>query len=129
MKRPLLLAPLFVIGPIAFMIILAYYLDKREGLEPGGETTYFHYCSGCHGKKGDGKGITAKVKRLKKVGFVFPEFWEDRTDEYILEVIRTGKDKMPSFEKFIMEEDRKEVFEYIKRRFKPKNMDDEEESY
>lgn len=120
MKRRLIIVPFLVLVPIAFMILLAYFLDKREKLESGGETIYMHYCSGCHGKKGDGRGITARVKRLDTPNFMSPEYWEYATDEEMLDIIKNGQDKMPKFEKFVKEPDRREVLKYIKRKFKPK---------
>jgi len=125
MKRPFIVVPFIFILPIVFMIVLAYFLDKKHNFEPGGETFYMNYCSGCHGKKGDGRGITARVKKLKETpNFTQPSYWQGKSDEYILSVLKNGRDKMPSFEKFIMEPDRLEVLAYIKRKFKPKSVED-----
>ncbi len=118
-NKRLMVVPFLVIIPIAAMIFLAYVMDKRRKIEPGGETFYMNYCSGCHGKKGNGKGITARVKRMKPQNFNLPEFWKTRTDEDILNIIKNGKNKMPKFEKFIKEADRIEVLNYIKRKFRP----------
>lgn len=123
MKKRLVIIILIVLIPIGFMITLAYFLDKRQRLEPGGETTYMHYCSGCHGKTGNGRGITAKVKRLDTPDFTSLEFWELSNEEELLTIIKEGQDKMPEFEKFIKEADRKEVLAYIKKRFKPKQIE------
>lgn len=119
MKSRYLIVVLIALLPIVFMITLAYILDKRQKLEPGGETIYMHYCSGCHGKTGDGRGISAKVKRLDPPNFRDPEFWELANEEDLLEIIRDGQDKMPAFEKFIIEPDRRSVLGYIKDKFRP----------
>ena len=123
MKNRLIVVPFIVLIPIGFMITLAYILDKREKFEPGGETSYMHYCSGCHGKKGDGRGITARVKRLDTPNFSSTEYWEYATDEEMLDIIKNGQDKMPKFERFVKEADRKEILKYIKRKFKPKPVE------
>lgn len=120
MNKRLMVVPFLVIIPLGFMVALAYYMDKHNTIKPGGETTYINYCRGCHGKTGNGMGITAKANHLKPQDFRIPEFWNDRTEEGILEVIKNGKNKMPAFEKFIKEPDRKEVLAYIKKRFGPK---------
>lgn len=124
MKKHHIIIVFIVLIPIAFMITLAYILDKRGNFEPGGETIYMNYCSGCHGKTGDGRGITAKVKRLKPPNFLLSEYWDYKSDEELLDIIKNGKDKMPEFEKFIIEPDRKEVLAYIKRKFKPVSIED-----
>lgn len=108
-----------VIIPLGLMVLLAYFMDKQQRYEPGGETIYMNYCAGCHGKNGDGKGLTARIKRLKPANFTLPEFWLERSDEDILEIITNGKKEMPKYEKFIKESDRKEVIEYLKKKFKP----------
>ena len=123
MKRPFIVVPFLIIIPLAFMIILAYFLDKRQNFEPGGETFYMNYCSGCHGKKGNGRGITTRVKKLNTPNFTQPSYWHDKSDEYLLSVIKNGRDKMPAFEKFIMEPDRLDVLAYVKRKFKPKSVE------
>lgn len=118
MNKKLIVVPFLLIIPISFMICLAYYLDKREKIESKGEMIYMNYCSGCHGKKGNGKGITARVKKMKPQDFNIPEFWNTRSDTEILEVIKNGRNKMPSFEKFIMEKDRVEVLNFIKIKYR-----------
>lgn len=119
MKKRFLVIPFLVLIPLGFMILLAYFMDKQYNFEPGGETTYMNYCSGCHGKTGNGMGITARVKRLKPPNFRSPEFWNTKSDEELLDVVKNGKDKMPQFEKFIREPDRNAVLAYIKKKFKP----------
>ena len=47
-------------------------------------------CSSCHGAEGNGQGPAAAALTPKPANFTDPVFWETRTRESIMEVIRLG---------------------------------------
>jgi len=82
-----------------------------------GRTYYLKYCSTCHGKKGDGKGIVAKTLKLKPARFDDPAFTAQLTTEsaksYVTDISEERGRYMPVFEPFI-EEYIDEIVLYIK---------------
>lgn len=59
------------------------------------EVTWIKQCSNCHGKRGKGDGPESAMVKAKDL--TTAEWQQSVTDEQILEVIKNGKGKMPSF--------------------------------
>lgn len=87
-----------------------------------GKNVYETYCSGCHGLKGDGKGPAAAMLEVKPRNFVKAMFKFISTPKNSLpadaDLHRTllrgvPRSSMPSW-KFLTEDDRNNVIEYIK---------------
>jgi mono/diheme cytochrome c family protein len=53
-------------------------------------------CALCHGANGDGKTDVAKDMGLNLVDWTDPKSLADRQDQELFNIIRNGKDKMPS---------------------------------
>lgn len=91
-------------------------LFNNSSLEKG-RIYYLKYCSTCHGKKGDGKGLVATKLLLKPVRFDDPEIVARLTTENIAEYLTDISEKrgrfMPVFEDFIKEY-ADEIMLYIK---------------
>jgi cbb3-type cytochrome c oxidase subunit III len=82
-----------------------------------GRTYYLKYCSTCHGKKGDGKGIVAKTLKLEPPRFDDAAFTALLTTKsvktYVTDISEERGRYMPVFEPFI-EEYIDEIVLYIK---------------
>lgn len=55
-----------------------------------GTQTYNHYCTACHGVKGDGNGFNAERLYVKPANHVDAKFMSTRTDEKLYDVINMG---------------------------------------
>jgi mono/diheme cytochrome c family protein len=55
-----------------------------------GEAIYKHYCTPCHGIKGDGKGFNANNLDPRPANHSDAEFMSKRTDKELYEVISGG---------------------------------------
>jgi cytochrome c oxidase cbb3-type subunit 3 len=55
-----------------------------------GKRLYMHYCTPCHGIKGDGKGFNAKNLDPRPANHTDTEFMSKRTDKDLYEVISGG---------------------------------------
>ncbi len=66
--------------------------DMAEGspLFNDGEKLYQHYCSPCHGKKGDGKGFNARNLDPRPAVHSDAEFMRTRTDKELFDAIYGG---------------------------------------
>lgn len=62
------------------------------------EVTWLKQCSNCHGKRGKGDGPESPMVKARDL--TSSEWQSSVTDEQILEVIKNGKGKMPSFSSF-----------------------------
>jgi len=73
---------------------------KNDPLERG-RIYFLRYCSGCHGKKGDGKGWMAAKALSKPVAIGSPEIAStltyDRVKAYVTNIDRWDKSYMPVF--------------------------------
>ncbi|MBI5410032.1 MAG: cytochrome c [Nitrospirae bacterium] len=55
-----------------------------------GEKIYTHYCSACHGNKGDGKGFNAKNLDPRPANHTDAVFMSKRTDKELFDAVSGG---------------------------------------
>ncbi len=78
-----------------------------------GKNTYFEYCKGCHGEKGDGEG-TAKRSLAKKLqDFTDRRFMMNEDSDQFFSMVTQGKKAMPAFFKKLTADQRWDVINYI----------------
>ena len=58
--------------------------------EPEGKKLYLHYCSFCHGIKGEGDGFNAWNLKPKPTDFTNIPFMKGRTDKWLALIITKG---------------------------------------
>jgi cytochrome c6 len=68
-------------------------------------------CQVCHGA--DGKGDTAAGKKLGVKDFHAPEVTK-MSDAELIEITKKGKDKMPSYDKKLTDDQIKQLVKYIR---------------
>lgn len=104
------------------LIVLSYDPVFATADADEGKKIYEKRCQGCHGEKGDGKGLAAVFLYPKPVDFTAGKFklrstptGEMPTDDDLLKTITNGipGSAMPSFA-YISEDERKEVIKHIK---------------
>ncbi len=91
------------IGIVALLILIA--VTPALGDINAGKQIYQQNCF-CHGEKGDGL-------KSQGVDFSSSQFWARESDEEIKEVIKNGKDGMPSFSS-LTDAQVSDVIEYMK---------------
>lgn len=55
-----------------------------------GEVTYKHYCTPCHGEKGDGNGFNAGSLLVKPANHTDAKFMSERSDAKLFDTINLG---------------------------------------
>ncbi len=92
---------------VGLMIAMALTLPVSGADAEKGKEIYSNYCLSCHGENGDG---------LKNMGVDFsdPDFWTERTDEELREVIENGKGTMPAWKGTLNSDDIDSVVMYLK---------------
>ncbi|MEN8190878.1 MAG: cytochrome c [Thermodesulfobacteriota bacterium] len=55
-----------------------------------GRATYQHYCTPCHGVKGDGRGFNAPHLLVKPANHTDAKFMSERNDEKLFDAINLG---------------------------------------
>lgn len=55
-----------------------------------GEVTYKHYCTPCHGEKGDGNGFNAGSLLVKPANHTDAKFMSERNDAKLFDTINLG---------------------------------------
>ena len=81
-----------------------------------GKATFFEYCSGCHGRRADGRGQQALNLDPRPQNLRNPEFVKYLTDERVFSSISGGVrgTAMPPFELTLSEEKRWDAINYIR---------------
>jgi mono/diheme cytochrome c family protein len=83
-----------------FMVILFFFLivcsyssiavaEEKPYLSEG-KSLYMHYCTSCHGNKGDGKGFNAKNLDPRPANHTDAKLMSKRSDKALYEVIYGG---------------------------------------
>lgn len=72
---------------------------------------YKSKCAACHGP--DGKGDTAAGKKLGVKSFSSPEVAK-MSDAELFDITKKGKEKMPSYDKKLTDDQIKELIKYIR---------------
>lgn len=85
-KQVLILYVLIISAAIFSTAVLA---EQRTSLTDG-EKIYAHYCSSCHGIKGDGKGFNAENLDPRPANHTDTELMKKRTDKEIYDAIAGG---------------------------------------
>ena len=95
----------FIFGSL--MVLVGLTLAVGDASVEKGKEIYDNYCFSCHGEKGDG---------LKDRGIDFsdPDFWVERTDEDMEEVIENGKGSMPAWKGTLSSDDIDSVIVYMR---------------
>ena len=78
-----------------------------------GKNTYFEYCKGCHGEKGDGKGKAKRSLAKKLQDFTDPRFMMKEDSDQFFSMVTQGKKAMPAFFKKLTADQRWDVINYI----------------
>lgn len=81
-----------------------------------GEAVFFEYCSGCHGRRGDGRGPQSLTLNPKPQNLRNAQFVKYLTDERMYSSISGGVrgTSMPAFELILSREKRWNVIHYIR---------------
>jgi mono/diheme cytochrome c family protein len=111
----------------AFLLLLAWFAvgpaeaqtwkSHLSADEP--EAIYRHYCSGCHGTKGDGKGLGDFVLEPPPENFTSKETREEMSRAHMIEVLNKGTRKkgkptgMISFKGHLSPEQIESVVDYV----------------
>ena len=74
-------------------------------------TLYKSKCQACHGP--DGKGNTAAGKKLNVKDFSRPEVAQ-MSDQELFDITKTGKNKMPAFDKKLTDDQIQGLITYIR---------------
>ena len=85
----------------------------NAGVMARGQQRYNIYCAPCHGKSGDGKGITSKYGMVAMANFHDKRLIE-MTDGEIFNTVTTGKNLMGSYAAQIPIEDRWAIIAYVR---------------
>ncbi|MBD3868732.1 MAG: cytochrome c [Acidobacteria bacterium] len=92
---------------------LPYVLREGRGI-------YRHYCEPCHGAEGGGDGFNAYNLDPRPRGFNDPEFQQDRSDDDLARIIRTGggaaglSTGMPPWGRTLNERELGSVLQYVR---------------
>ncbi len=81
-----------------------------------GEATFFEYCSGCHGRRADGRGLQSLNLKPKPQNLRNAQFVKYLSDERIFTSISGGVrgTAMPAFEMILTPDRRWDVINYIR---------------
>jgi mono/diheme cytochrome c family protein len=79
-----------------------------------GDQVYKERCVLCHGPLGKGDGPGAAALNPKPRNHTDGAYMNARTDEQLLEVIRTGKGNMPAWGKILTEEQIQAVLKHVR---------------
>jgi len=93
------------------VIVAMFLLSAPANAQGAGEKVYKAKCASCHGP--DGAGATPAGKATKARDFCSEEVKKE-TDEEWTAIIVKGKNKMPSYEKKITDEEIKGLVAYIR---------------
>ena len=112
---------------IGVMLIAGGYLSADEKVVKNptpmspesvkaGEVVFFEYCSGCHGRRADGRGLQSLNLKPKPQNLRNPQFVKYLTDERLFTSISGGVrgTAMPAFEFTLLEAKRWDVINYIR---------------
>jgi mono/diheme cytochrome c family protein len=93
----------------------------EEGLAAA-RNLYLENCATCHGEKGKGDGPQAALYSVKPADFTNAQAMGKMTDGEIFYKISEGRGPMPPFKKFLSEENRWQLVNFL-RTFAPKSSD------
>jgi cytochrome c len=80
-------------------------------------------CEMCHNKSGDGKGDTAKERKLPMMDFTNPDTLKDRTDSEIFYIIKNGHNNLPAEGPRVKAEEAWGLVNYVRAFAKKKDAD------
>jgi mono/diheme cytochrome c family protein len=89
-KRTIIPATVLLCSLILWVFLGVHSLAGDTALRTEGEKIYTHYCSPCHGVKGDGKGFNAKNLDPRPANHADAEFMAKRTDKELADAISGG---------------------------------------
>ena len=92
-------------------VLAASLSDMPLQAQGTGEKTYKAKCAGCHGP--DGKGETSVGKAMKVQDFC-SDTVKKESDAVLANIIKKGKNKMPSYEAKLTDAEIKDVVAYIR---------------
>jgi len=81
--------------------------------QPAGKT-FSSLCAPCHGKAGKGDGPAAAGFNPRPRDFTDAKFWQERTDQQLIESITNGKNMMPAFGSQLKPEQIKALVTYLR---------------
>lgn len=102
----------FLLG-IPFMAIFLH-TALASGDVQAGKRIFSANCISCHGKNGNGKGPLAVGLSPPPADFTDPDFWNGKTDSFLIHVIQNGLGSMPSWSDSLTPQNIEDVLSYIK---------------
>ncbi|MGA7292147.1 MAG: cytochrome c [Terriglobales bacterium] len=92
------------------VIVLALLICACAFGESGAET-YKAKCSPCHGPHGEGNTMIGKNLKIRSLG---SSEVQKQSDEELFNIVSQGKDKMPSYDRKLSNEQIRNVVKYIR---------------
>lgn len=102
----------FITGTTNF--VAANPLPVNEALLARGRERFDIYCSPCHGRLGDGNGITKKLGVMPAVANLHDKRIVEMTDGEIFNTITHGKNTMGAYGPLVPTEDRWAIIAYLR---------------
>lgn len=90
MKNLLKIAALVVCAALTVVLTVRYSAAGEKPKLAEGKRLYMHYCTMCHGVKGDGKGFNAGYLDPKPADHTNAEEMSKRTDEKLFDTVSGG---------------------------------------
>jgi len=78
------------------------------------QTLYRNYCHVCHGPTGKGDGPGSQLLKIPPADLSSPEKQAELTDGEIFWKVTVGRDRMPSFEKQLSDEERWALVHHVR---------------
>jgi cytochrome c6 len=95
----------------AFVIAALLGVTGPSRADEGSEKLYKTKCAACHGADGKGETAIGKANKMRDLGSADIQ---KQSDEDLLEIITSGKNKMPAYGKSLKPEQIKDLVTYIR---------------
>ena len=106
------------IGALLLCFSVFYHPEQLSGVvqaeseQTTGKALYQKNCASCHGDDGRAKSFRGKLVHARDIASA--DFQSNNSDEDIVEAIRTGPKKMPSFAKKLSADQISAVVQYVR---------------
>jgi len=95
----------------ATILLISLLFTASFAFAQNAETLYKSKCAACHGP--DGAGATTMGKKLGVKDFRAPEV-SKQSDAELFEITKKGKNKMPSYDKKLTDDQIKDLIKYVR---------------
>lgn len=99
------------LSKLVMLVLVVTFVPTMFGFAQDGAALYKSKCAACHGA--DGTGATAMGKKLAVKDFHSPDV-SKQADEELFEITKKGKNKMPSYDKKLTDDQIKALIKYIR---------------